>query len=740
LTKPETAFVAARRQLDRIARLIDWRMAPALLWLDRLVLPIATFVLIRAYAHAHFIEPVRAATATPGVGWWGWYDQGKMLEAALAWARGDFSPVHHWYMPGYALLGAAFLPLTPNQPFFWPDLLGVVAALWLFTGLASRLGVRNVWAATLFLAVTLGQATILHTWVVPWNTSITTPLMLGCLLATLRISDRPQAIAWPAFLAGMTACFIPAFRPTDVLSMAPAAIVILWSVSAGPHLRKSPGADRRWRFRAVGGTLAGSAVAIGALAIAYLTIYGFHISDYVRMSQKTGFEWRLLPLRWVTLVVDPRPIYPNIFGLVEVFWWIVPGIAGAAACVWLAALPPRLRLENWNPRRTAHITVLASVGIYWALYLSYRDLHPTGMWVFENHHYFKWTLPIIAVYASLFAWLAVRLIVSCWRRALAETGRTAVALLIGTIAATGAMSWRPELISLPPTGSPPTLEPASHQVILPDGLANIRDAALIEVVAAARNIYFGADTISAGGRTYDNYNAFRLFPIAGGAMLIPLRSLPAASSVLTLDSDIAIDATVPVRLFRQEAVFGLPCWVPRQIRPAICAQSAMLPGPILPEHQTIEFDGRSEDPYLIDSGWSDDRQGRWTVGPAADLQLRLPQALRHTVSQNGVVIEVTAAGFVPAGSSAIDVAVSINGSVQEQWHYPTASVVAKQVKIPSSLIPPDGAIHLRFAVLDPRRPYDYDHNSSDRRLLGLRVATLRILPSSADRVPPFTAD
>ena len=599
---------------------------------------------------------------------------------------------------------------------------------------------RKVWASTLFLAVTLGQAAILHTWVVPWNTSITTPLMLGCLWATLRVSDRPRAVMWPAFLAGLTACLLPAFRPTDVLTMAPAAAVLLWSVVAGARVGARPETSRLWRLRVIGATTAGAAVSLAALAIAYVTIYGFHISDYIRMSQKTGFEWRLLPLRWVTLVVDPRPMYPNVFGLVEVFWWVIPGLAGAAACLWLALLPTRPGALTWQPRRIAHVTVLASVAIYWALYLSYRDLHPTGLWVYENHHYFKWTLPILALYAMLFAWLAVRLVVSFWRTSAHGGRRIAFAVLFGAIIAVGGMSWRPELRSVTGTGPQPTVDPATHQVTLPEGLADIRDAALVEVLAASRDIYFGADTMSAGGQTYDHYNAFRLFPIAGGLMLIPLRSFPPVDTVLTLDSDIAIDPTIPVRLYRQDIVFGLPCWVPHQVRPSVCGRNAILPGPVLPASQLIAFDGQSEDPYIINGGWSDDRQGRWTVGRTAELQLRLPQALRTPDNRAGVDIEVNAAGFVPVGASPIDVDVAVNGSTLAEWHYPTASIAPRRVSVPSSLIPADGAIRLVFTVLDPRRPIDNDHNSIDRRLLGLRLSTLHILPGSADVERPFTAD
>lgn len=74
-----------------------------------------------------------------GYGWWSWWDQSAYIQATLAWANGVLDPAYHWFLPGYALLGAPFVRITPAEPFLLPDLACLLGSLWLFAGLAARL-------------------------------------------------------------------------------------------------------------------------------------------------------------------------------------------------------------------------------------------------------------------------------------------------------------------------------------------------------------------------------------------------------------------------------------------------------------------------------------------------------------------------------------------------------------------------------------------------------------------------
>jgi hypothetical protein len=105
-----------------------------------------------------------------------------------------------------------------------------------------------------------------------------------------------------------------------------------------------------------------------------------------------GFDWRLLPSRWVTLILDPRPLFPEGRGIIEVYPWMVPALAGTAVYL----ITPDRRSS-----RVAHAIIIGAAVTYLAAYLCYRDLHPYGIWRFINYHYFKWVFPVFGFYALL---------------------------------------------------------------------------------------------------------------------------------------------------------------------------------------------------------------------------------------------------------------------------------------------------------------------------------------------------
>lgn len=98
------------------------------------------------YGAAYLHHPRRPAGAGYDQGWWaaGW-DQPRYLRAALAWASGTLDPAEHWYLPGYSLLAAPFVHVTPANPFLLPNLALLLASLWLTAALAARLVPRS-WA------------------------------------------------------------------------------------------------------------------------------------------------------------------------------------------------------------------------------------------------------------------------------------------------------------------------------------------------------------------------------------------------------------------------------------------------------------------------------------------------------------------------------------------------------------------------------------------------------------------
>ena len=251
-------------------------------------------------------------------------------------------------------------------------------------------------------------------------------------------------------------------------------------------------------------------------------------------------------------------------------------------------------------------------------------------------------------------------------------------------------------------------------------------ALVLSVHDPASRIDFGEHRLEEGGRTFATFHAFRAFPLPGGTMVLPLRPMPHADGVLRFDG-VGLDPTVEPRLLRQDTVFGLPCWVPRIVRPAACSVLSPLPGPLFPVGHQIDFDSRMEGPFLIPGGWSDHSDGRWTLGYTSSLQFRIPD--RSGIG-GGVVLEVEGAGFVPRGSDFLAIDVSANGHHLTRWRVSTTREVALRASVPASIVPPDGQVLLTLSALNARRPADALANSSDRRLLGFRVRAIRMLPWS----------
>ena len=284
------------------------------------------------------------ATPTAGMGWRAWWDQGLYQKAAVAWANGVTDPALHWYLPGYPLLGAAFVRVTPADPFLLPNLASLLGTLWLFCGVASRLlgdvPLRTPVACGLFVATSLFPR-VLWSWVVPWTTTPETFCIFGALLGAMKLVEEGRRR--DAFLTGLAAAAIAGFRPADAAMVGLAVCAV-----AGPALLSS-----RQRFSGILAAAGGAMIPLLVFGGAYLATWGARLSSYLVLSSQTGFEPRLFALRWVALMLDPHPLYPGGRGLAGVFFWVLPGFAGMAAALLTArrGLRPSSRHRGAGRRR-----------------------------------------------------------------------------------------------------------------------------------------------------------------------------------------------------------------------------------------------------------------------------------------------------------------------------------------------------------------------------------------------------
>ncbi len=519
--------------------------APGLLqtaWLALLSLLLAARYL---WVHSH--HPLGADSDLPATAWNVWADQGAYLLAAQGWASGNLDASQHLYPAGYALLGAMFVRLTPADPFVVPNLLCWIASLWLFASLGGELAGRTPRAravsATVFFLVEAVDLRALYTWEIPWTSTPAAALTFASLLLAIRCIDETKHWLGPA--AALLAGLIVLFRPTDALVIMPATATCLLAA-----------AWARAGWRGFGSVLvpAGLAFAAGPLLLVatHLATYGWTLGRYFTNSRLVGFEWHLLPLRWVTLLLSPRPLYPAGEGFAEVYWFVLPGLAGIIAAV-IADRGRRLR----------HMVVGGAVIVFLCLYLCYRDLHVLGLFAFKNQHYFKWTLPVLGLYAvGLLYLLIVRRRVAACAAAI-----FAIALL---------SCWRAELVVVA-ADPPATVLADSQGLALPHGLDRMDDAVLAPAAEDFLGLYFGQHTLKAAGRIFLAGADFKVLPVPYGFMLVPLRPLPAGPAELHLASPTRLDPSATVLTARQTIILGLPCFIaPRR---AICQFRPVLEPP-----------------------------------------------------------------------------------------------------------------------------------------------------------------
>ena len=124
-----------------------------------------------------------------------------------------------------------------------------------------------------------------------------------------------------------------------------------------------------------------------------------------------------------------------------------------AACL-LRPLPASRRL---------HCLVIGVALLNGATLLVYRDLHPTGLWLYNNYHYFKWLLPVFGLYTVLLL------------RMLCQPGRLAAAAATLAVVA-GLFMWRVQAVEPMPM---PRLLSGKQDVLLPTGLSRLDDALFV---------------------------------------------------------------------------------------------------------------------------------------------------------------------------------------------------------------------------------------------------------------------
>ena len=458
--------------------------------------------------------------------WASWADQGQYLQSANAFAGLRLDAADHWYPLLYSLLAAPFTALTTTQPFAFIDLGCVVATFIGFARVARRFGVGTWIATAIFALTTILYPEIGRRWLEPWTTSLSAALVWLALAQTLDvlcdegIYPSTTRVAW----LGALLALIPMARPGDAVVTAVLGLFAVQRLVAAQD----------WRRVAIliG---AGLAIALPYLAL-YLAIYGPHPSHYMLLSAAYGLNLGWLGWKAYLLLVEPMPWFPDGEGLLEACPWLILGAAG---------------LVMTTVRRSGYRIAALSLGLavlaYSACIIAYVDLLPSGLWRFENNHYFKWLLPFFGLFAAIF----IRDI------------RRSPAIGMASIAGLFALSCIRIIPAPAPVGVP------ARMIVFPGPAADFRQIYFARSIiddrgGRLRNLFDyhqiprGGTTISAIALKRDFSGAERWTGMAASALPWPI-----AVAGQYIETPIAGPwPRRPIERLRPSLSFGPPCWLP----------------------------------------------------------------------------------------------------------------------------------------------------------------------------------
>ena len=428
--------------------------------------------------------------ASAPLGWWAWDDQKQYLIGAKALLNGDLDPNKHLYPPLYPLIGALFLKLSPDAPFFWPDLALTLGFFGVFVALFRRYLGTAAAVACAMLGM-LAYPDLRAQWLMPW----TTTLAALCILAALALLDRAlrhrhddtlRARALNAGGFGLALGLLAADRPVDVAVTAP-----LWLAYAALVLIDL---RRNWICVATGG--AGVAAAVAPYLMFNVASFGTLLGRYVAHNAQMGFDPSVLPMALYSQLIDSGALFAEA----HADW------ASRVPLLLLAVLflPPSLA---WGPLA---FRLAAACGlIEFAIYYCDHDIIPTGTFRFCNIHYFKWLTPVALALAFHAARAAASQIPALRKRGALTLAAVAASALVASV------------VVAAPLSTPARVEQGEHEltITLSGEATDYVDIAGVEGVWGA--IYFptGGGVSLDDGAPLARISQWRLLPTAQGARL-----------------------------------------------------------------------------------------------------------------------------------------------------------------------------------------------------------------------------
>ena len=447
------------------------------------------------------------------LGWWGWWDQGKYLDSARALAAGDLAAARHWYPLGYSLLDVPFLRLGQRMHgFFFVDLAALLVTYAAFIDFARRgAAISTRMAAVIFVLATCTDRMIFAQWVIPWNTTPVTALLWVLLALAARWMTGTRR---PLALGVLLAC-VPMIRPTEAL---PALLCGAWVFGADFFLVLLGRRPARAVLRDAALTILAGVLTGLPYAALYLAIYGAHPTEYMRQSAGIGVTLHDFGWKAYVILADPRAWFRDGEGLLQRLPWVFLGLAGLLPAIASGGAP-----------------ALLAVGLclHAVVYIGYIDLLPTGLWRYNNIHYWNWAIPGYALLAFTLLRDLAR-----WRAA-PRFPVAPVSLALAVVLA---------LIRIDPA---PAVPGAPAKMLAWGGVS-----------PGFADSYFGHLALRDGRGVVTNISDFRAIPVPGGMRVVMLsRKIGPGVTWVPAEAPLEGAGTGEVGRYQERVALGWPCWL-----------------------------------------------------------------------------------------------------------------------------------------------------------------------------------
>ena len=642
------------------------------------------------WGYLHY-EGVPGNDANYPLGWWGWADQGRYIEASRNYWSLPIRAGEQFYPPLYPALGAVFLPLSELHSYLPIDL-----ALYLIYVIAFMVAFGDVigrWLSLVALVIGLFQYKILTLqWVIPWTSTLSAALGMSAFLLFQRFVKRRADANWTlgsrtlnGALCGLLVGLAAPTRPGDFIAFNAVlfayAGLTLYDWIAGPTY-----AGRK-----------GLVALISAAVAALLPLTSYLSFNAVLFGDPMG-GYLAIPNTLGGFVPDKTlaNAYSHILDAVTYF--------AERKADWLSVVPPLVLGLCCLPFALAFGPALfrvaaCAVVLNMFLVYSYADAVPTGQFRYFNIHYFKWMYPVLIAFL-LYPIQGLFLNTGASRRwALASV--ISSFFLFCLLA-----SVRPVYQAHAPTRimieGPDTLKLDYDSPVLIDFID------LVGIEAVIGNYDAFAQGLQIGDMVpLKAVRDFRLTPRPGGIRFLLTKASRIESVTLRIVG--LGDLTKAANLQGPAVSVSFKLQVPWS-RKAIA--------PELPPTQVLFGDiysaakNGSGSRYLED-GWSNEEPwGRWLDGSQATIRFRLPQGSSETT-------QLTLHGqafIVPKKQPSVQLDVVARGVVLMTIEMKNAGEQTFRIPLPMSARGSDGTVRLELRPRMTVSPKQVGMNSDKRQL------------------------